>query len=140
MASYKTNKYLFRNKFDVYRWFVNLILTFLFSNKKNIYFLGTVRVDDNLKYPIPHFGYPPMKRPQHKFSGSSNDLSFTSSNPATKSLDTFTWSATDALNQRPSLSQYSNRFQSHAKDNFSYWPTDLQSKKTRCEYYKKTRS
>jgi hypothetical protein len=67
-----------------------------------------------------------MKRPQY------NDLSFTSSNPMTKSLDTLSWSGgTDALNQRPSVSQYSNRFQRHAKDNFSYWPTD---KKARCKY------
>jgi hypothetical protein len=75
-----------------------------------------------------------MRRPQHKFSSSSNDLSFTSSNPTTKSLDTFSWSATNALNQRPSVSQYSNRFQRHAKDNFSYWPTDTTFKKPRCKY------
>lgn len=71
-----------------------------------------------------------MKRPQHKFSASYNDLS----NQATKSLDTYTWSATDALNQRPSLSQYSNRFQRHAKDNFTYWPTDSAHQKPRCKY------
>jgi hypothetical protein len=104
---------------------------FLFDfQSKIVVFLGAVRVDDNFKYPIPRFGYPPLKRPQHNFSASYNDLSY----PATKSMDTLTWSATDALKQRPSVSQYSNRFQRQAKDNFSYWPTDLSYKKPRCKY------
>jgi hypothetical protein len=98
---------------------------------------GTVRVDDSIKYPIPRFGYPPLKRPQHKFSGSYNDLTLTSSNPATKSLDTMPWSVTDALNRRPSDSQRSNRFQRHAKDNFTYWPTDSTQKITRRKYLRK---
>jgi hypothetical protein len=75
-----------------------------------------------------------MKRPQHKFSSSYNDSSFTSSNPATQSMDSFTWAANDASNQRPNLSQYSNRSQQPAKDNFPYWPIDPTNKKTRSKY------
>jgi hypothetical protein len=98
--------------------------------------LGTVRVDDSFKYPMPRFGYPPMERSQHVFSSSSNqDLSNTTSNPTIKSLDTVTWSSKDELNRRPSLSQYSNRYERHAKDGFSYWPTDLYYKKPRSKYH-----
>ncbi len=100
----------------------------------NHYFLGTVRLDDSMKYPIPRFGYPPMKRPQHKFSSSYNDLSSISSNPTAKSFDTYTWSATDKPKQRPSESQQSSRVKHHAKDNSSYWPTDSDYKKNRCKY------
>lgn len=106
-----------------------------YSGSNLMFIDGTVRVDDSLKYPIPRFGYPPLKRPQHKFSSSYNDLSFTSSNPTTKSLDTLTWSATDALRRRPSLSQYSNGFQHHAKDNFSYWPKDSTYQKPFSSHY-----
>ncbi len=133
MASYKTNKYVFRFKSYVYRWFVNLIFSVFFLSVKN-YFLGTIRVDDSLKYPIPRFGYPPMKRPQHQFSSSYNDLSLTSSNPPTKSWESLAWSKIDASNQHPSLSQSSNSFQHNAKDNFSYQPMDSTYKKNRCKY------
>jgi hypothetical protein len=96
--------------------------------------LGVVRVDDSFKYPIPRFGYPPMNRPQHVFVSSSNqDFAYTPSNPTTQSVDSMTWSATDQLNRRPSLSQYSNRYERHAKDNFPYWPTDVSYKKPRCK-------
>ncbi len=74
-----------------------------------------------------------MKRPQHKFLASYNDLSYTSSNPATKSLDTLSWSGKDTLKPRPSVSEYTNRFQRPARDNFPYWPTDLSHKKPRCK-------
>jgi hypothetical protein len=77
-----------------------------------------------------------MTRPQNTFSSSSNqDLSYKSSNPTTQSLDAVTWSLKDELNRRPSLSQYSNRYERHAKDGFAYWPTDLYYKKPRCKFY-----
>ena len=44
-----------------------------------------------------------------------------------------TWSATDELNRRPSLSRYSNRYERNAKDNFAYWPRDLAYQKPRCK-------
>ncbi len=95
--------------------------------------LGTVRVHDSFKYPIPRFGYPPINRPQRTFSSaSSQDFSYTPSNPATKSLDAVTWSPKNELNRRPPLSQYSNRYERHAKDGFAYWPTDTYYKKPRC--------
>lgn len=103
-----------------------------FSKEKvHLYlFPGSVRIDDSLKYPIPRFGYPPLKRPQHKFSSSYNDLS---SSP-TKSFDANSWSTlTDTLKQRPSISQHSNRFQRQAKDNHAYWPTDSTQTKPRCK-------
>ncbi|CAF2590088.1 unnamed protein product [Rotaria sp. Silwood2] len=99
-----------------------------------IYFLGTVRVDDSYKYPIPRFGYPPMKRPQHRFSASYNDSSFTSANPATHSLDALTWSQNETLNRRPSLTRNSNRSQHYTKDNLSYRPPDSAYKKNACKY------
>ncbi len=103
-----------------------------YSGSNLMFIDGTVRVDDSIKYPIPNFGYPPLKRPQHKFSGSYNDLS--TSNPATRSLDTMTWSMNDTFNHRPSGSQHSNRFQRQAKDNFPYWPSDSKQKKTHSKY------
>jgi hypothetical protein len=106
-----------------------------YSGSNLMFIDGTVRVDDSFKYPIPRFGYPPLKKQQHVYSGSNNDLSYSSSNPATKSLDTLTWSATDALNRRPSLAQYANRYQRHAQDRFAYWPTDLTYKKPRDTHY-----
>jgi hypothetical protein len=76
-----------------------------------------------------------MIRPQHVFASSSNqELSYATSNPATQSLDAMTWSATDQLNRRPSLSQYTNRYERHAKGNFPYWPTDLAYQKPRCKF------
>ena len=99
-----------------------------YSGSNLMFIDGTVRVDDSLKYPIPRFGYPPLKRPQHKFSGSYNDL--TSVDPATKSLDAMTWSMADSYNQRPSVSRHSDRLQRLAKDNAAYWPTDSTQKKT----------
>jgi hypothetical protein len=105
-----------------------------YSGSNLMFIDGTVRLDDSIKYPIPRLGYPPMKRPQHKFLGSYNDLSVTSSNPATKYLDTMTWSGNDTLNRRPYASEQSNRFQRQAKDNFAYWPTDSTQKKMRCKY------
>ncbi|CAF3954240.1 unnamed protein product [Rotaria sp. Silwood2] len=100
-----------------------------------IYFLGTVRVDDSYKYPIPRFGYPPMKRPQHRFSASYNDSSFTSANPATHSLDALTWSQNETLNRRPSLTRNSNRSQHYTKDNLSYRPPDSAYKKNASTNY-----
>lgn len=77
-----------------------------------------------------------MVRPQHSFSsGSNQDISYTPSNPTTQSLDAMTWSAKNELNRRPSLSQYSNRYERHAKDGFAYWPTDTYYKKPRSKYY-----
>jgi len=102
-----------------------------YSGSNLMFIDGTVRIDDIFKYPIPHFGYPPMKRPQHKFSTSYNDLSLTSSNPTTQSLDTSTWSRVHTSNRRPSVSQYSSRHQRSGKDNFPYWPIDSTSKKPR---------
>ena len=73
-------------------------------------FLGTVRIDDSFKYPIPRFGYPPLKRPQHQFTSSYNDLSYSSSNPATHSLDATSWSNNnDNYQVRPSISQHAHR-------------------------------
>jgi hypothetical protein len=78
-----------------------------------------------------------MIRPQHTFSSPSNqDFTHIPSNPATQSLDHMTWSATDQLNRRPSLSPYSNRYERHAKDGFAYWPTDLVYRKPRGKYLK----
>ena len=74
-------------------------------------------MDDSIKFPIPRFGYPPMKRPQHKFSASYNDLSLTSANPTTQSLNNMTWSNADALHPRPSVSQHSSRYQRYAQNN-----------------------
>ncbi|CAM4758791.1 unnamed protein product [Rotaria magnacalcarata] len=91
---------------------------------------STVRVDDSIKFPIPRFGYPPMKQPQHQFSASHNDLSFASSNPTTKSLDTLTWSRNDGLNRNQYLARYSNRLQQAGKDKFAYWPSDSTNKKS----------
>ncbi|CAF0747533.1 unnamed protein product [Rotaria sp. Silwood1] len=100
----------------------------------NLLFIdGTVRIDDNVKSPKHRFGYPPMIRAQHSFTSSTQDLSNKTPNLTTKSLDSMTWSATDQLNYRPSLSQYSNRYERHAKDGFAYWPTDLTYKKPRCK-------
>lgn len=67
-----------------------------YSGSNLMFIDGTVRIDDSFKYPIPRFGYPPMKRPQHPFSTSFNDLSYSSSNPATQSLDATSWSNNDA--------------------------------------------
>jgi len=93
--------------------------------------LGIVRVDDSFKYSIARFGYPPTNQPQHVFLPPPNqDLS----NPAAKSLDAMTWSSKEELNRRPSLSQYSNRYERHAKEGFAYWPRDLYYKKPRCKY------
>lgn len=113
MASYKTNEHLCWCKSDVYRWFVDS--NRIDSKRKRNVRLGTVRVDDSIKFPIPRFGYPPLKRPQHKFSASYNDLSFTSANPTTQSLNNMTWSNADALHSRPSASQHSNRLQRYAQ-------------------------
>lgn len=99
-------------------------------------YLGTVRVDDSLKYPIPRFGYPPLKRPQHNFSASYNDLSFTSTNPMTKSMDTLTWSQSDALNRYQSSSQNPNRFQSISKDSFGHRSSNSAYKNSGCKYFK----
>ncbi|CAF2408348.1 unnamed protein product [Rotaria sp. Silwood2] len=100
----------------------------------NLLFIdGTVQTDDTAKYPKHNFGYPPMIRAQHSFTSSSQDLSNKTPNLTTKSLDSMTWSATDQLKYRPSLSQYSNRYERHAKDGFAYWPTDLTYKKPRCK-------
>ncbi|CAF1353623.1 unnamed protein product [Rotaria sp. Silwood1] len=103
-----------------------------YSGSNLMFIDGTVRVDDSLKYPIPRFGYPPMKRPQHKFLSSYND-SFTSANLATQSLDALSWSQNDTRNRRPSLTRYTNRFQHYAKDNLSYRPPDSAYKKTACK-------
>lgn len=97
--------------------------------------LGTVRPDNAFKYQMPRFGYPQMNRPQHSFASPSvQDLSNNTQNLTAKSLDSMTWSATDQLNYRPSISQYSNRYERHAKEGFNYWPTDLDYKKPRCKY------
>ncbi|CAF1332530.1 unnamed protein product [Rotaria sordida] len=100
-----------------------------YSGSNLMFIDGTVRIDDSFKYPIPRFGYPPMKRPQHKFSSSYNDLSFTSKNPATQSLDALTWSQSNTLNQRPSLTRHSDRSQHYVKDNLSYRPPESTYKK-----------
>lgn len=71
--------------------------------------LGTVRIDDSFKYPIPRFGYPPLKIPQHRFPTSSNDHSYLSSNPATHSLDATGWSNNEGHPARPTISQQGNR-------------------------------
>jgi hypothetical protein len=125
-----------------------------------LFYLGTVRVDDTFKYPIPRFGYPPMT-PSHQVSSTSsyqnlsyptsnpisyptansisyptaNPISYPTANPRVKSANPMTWSATAQLNRRASLSQYSNRFERHAKEGFAYWPTDIEYKKPRCKYY-----
>ncbi|CAF1026958.1 unnamed protein product [Rotaria sordida] len=101
----------------------------------NLLFIdGTVQINDNIKYPTHRFGHFPMLRAQHSFTSSSNqDLSNKTPNLTTKSLDSMTWSATDQINQRPSLSQYSNRYERHAKDGFAYWPTDVTYNKPRCK-------
>lgn len=65
---------------------------------------------------------------------SNQELSNKSLNSTTKSLDAMTWSATDQLNQRPCLSQYSNRYERHAKEGFNYWPNDITYAKPRCKY------
>ena len=126
----QTNTYSGSNLMFIDGWAIRFsYLVFCFYFKK-FFSLGTVRVDDSIKYPIPRFGYPPMRRPQHTFSASYNDLTAA----GTQSLDANTWSATDALHQRPSLNQYSNQFQRHAKENFAYWPTDSAQNKPRCKY------
>ncbi|CAF0830898.1 unnamed protein product [Adineta steineri] len=101
---------------------------------------GTVRVDDTFKYPMPRYGYPPASQQQQQqqpqqlsASSSFQDLSYQPSNPAARSMDSMTWSATAQLNRRPSLSQYSNRYERHAKDGFAFWPTDTEYKKPRCK-------
>lgn len=86
-------------------------------------------MDDSFKYPIPRFGYPPINRsPQVSPSASNQDISSNVSNTTPRSFDAATWSARDELNRRPSLSQYSNRYEQHAKDGFAYWPTDSYKK------------
>ena len=102
-------------------------LSILFSR---IFILGTVRTDENQKYPTLRFGYPSTNRPQPDFSSSSFQEFSTS---ATDSLDSSTWSARSELNRRPSLSQYSNRYQQHAREGFAYWPT-LGYQKPRCKF------
>lgn len=88
-------------------------------------------MDDSFKYPIARFGYPPLSRPQHVFTASSNqDLS----NPTTPSVDVSTWSTKTELNRRSSLSQYSNQYEQHAKEGFAYWPTDTYYRKPRCKF------
>ncbi|CAF4149781.1 unnamed protein product [Rotaria magnacalcarata] len=104
-----------------------------YSGSNLMFIDGTVRVDDSIKFPIPRFGYPPMKQPQHQFSASHNDLSFASSNPTTKSLDTLTWSRNDGLNRNQYLARYSNRLQQAGKDKFAYWPSDSTNKKSACQ-------
>ena len=105
----------------------------LFSRLLEILLSGTVRIDDTYKYPMPRFGYPPMKRPQHQFSGSQNDLSFTSSNPATKSLDALTWSQNQTYQRRPSASQHPSRLQHQQQENSSHWMNESTSNKHQCE-------
>lgn len=117
MASYQTNEYLCRFESDVYRWFVHFSSLVVFHCALFFFSLGTVRVDDSIKYPIPRFGYPPLKRPQHRFSASYNDLSVTSTNPTTQSLNATTWSNVDGPHQRPTASQHSNRFQHYSANN-----------------------
>jgi hypothetical protein len=51
-----------------------------------------------------------------------------------KSFDSMTWSATNELNRRPSLTRYSNRYERHAKDGFAYWPSEITSQKPRCKF------
>ena len=68
-------------------------------------------------------------------TSSSQDLSHSTTNSAVQSTDPVTWSATTQLNRRPSLSQYSNRYERHAKDGFAYWPTDTEYKKPRCKLF-----
>ncbi|CAF0833606.1 unnamed protein product [Adineta ricciae] len=95
---------------------------------------GTVRVDDTFKYPIPRYGYPPVSQSQQvNPTSSSQNLSCSTTNSAVQSTDPVTWSATAQLNRRASLSQYSNRYERHAKDGFAYWPTDTEYKKPRCK-------
>lgn len=63
-----------------------------------------------------------MDHREHLFpSPSFQDLS----NRTTRSFEPLTWSATDELNRRPSLSRYANRYEQHARDGFVYWPRDL---------------
>lgn len=97
------------------------------------YAIGTVRVDDSLKYPIPRFGYPPLKRPQHQFSASYNDFSVTSGNGSTQSLDALTWSQNDAVSRRPSLARYSNNFQQTVKERFPFLTSNSNNKRATCK-------
>ncbi len=115
-------------------------------------YLGTVRVDDTFKYPIPRYGYPPMT-PSQQISATpsyqdlsyptsnpisyptANPISYSTANPIARLANPMTWSATAQLNRRSSLSQYSNRYERHAKEGFAYWPTDIEYKKPRCKYY-----
>ena len=95
--------------------------------------LGTVRVDDSFKSLTPRFGHRSTSRPppQEFASSSRQDLS----NSLTDSLNASTWSLRNELNHRPSLAQYSNVYEQHAKDGFAYWPTDSYYKKPRCKFF-----
>ena len=90
--------------------------------------LGTVGVDNTFKYPIPCFAAPPMERSVDAFASASSLDLFQSRE---RFFDTLTWSATDELSRRPSLSGYANRYERHAKDGFVYWPKDLIKAKPR---------
>ncbi|CAF4544637.1 unnamed protein product, partial [Rotaria magnacalcarata] len=65
---------------------------------------------------MPRFGYTPLSRQNTFASPSNQDVSNRKPNITAASLDSMTWSATEQLNHRPSLSQYSNRYERHAKD------------------------
>jgi len=85
------------------------------------------------------FGYPPkMKRHRSmnclnnspmKSPSFNDSITKSMNNFNVKSMNNLTWSATDELNKRPSLTQYNNRYSRHAKDGFTYWPTDVVYKK-----------
>lgn len=92
------------------------------SNANFLFIDGTVRIDDTINYPIPQYGVPPMDHREYIYpSASFQDLS----GRPTRSLEPMTWSATDELHRRPSLSRYTNRYEQHARDGFVYWPRDL---------------
>ncbi|CAF3280495.1 unnamed protein product [Rotaria socialis] len=100
----------------------------------NLMFIdGTIGSDNSFKYAMPRFGCTPLSRQNSFASPSNQDLPNKTPNITAASLDSMTWSATEQLNHRPSLSQYSNRYERHAKDGFSYWPTDINYKKPRCK-------
>lgn len=102
--------------------------------------LGMVRPESSSNSFVPRFGYAALSRQNSFVSPSAEDTSNkptdvpNTPNLTTKSIDSLTWSATDQLNHRPSLSQYGNRYERHAKDGFTYWPTDTDYKKPRCKY------
>ncbi len=93
-------------------------------------------MDDSFKYPTHRFGYPHANRtPQPVLAPPPSPPSQNLSNGVTQSLNASTWSSRYELNRRPSLAQYSNRYEQHAKDGFAYWPPDPYYKKPRCKFF-----